>query len=40
MRTNTKKLTLNALLLAIGLLLHQLTPAMGLPMQPDMSLIM
>ena len=40
MRTNTTKLTLNALLLAIGLLLHQLTPAMGLPMQPDMSLIM
>ena len=40
MRTNTKKLTLNALLLAIGLLLHQLTPVMGLPIQPDMSLIM
>ena len=40
MRTNTKKLTLNALLLAVGLLLHQLTPAIGLPIQPDMSLIM
>ncbi|MGL5694647.1 MAG: tryptophan transporter [Peptostreptococcaceae bacterium] len=40
MRTNTKTLTLNAILLAIGLLLHQLTPAIGLPIQPDMSLIM
>lgn len=37
---NTKKLTLNALLLAIGALLHQVTPALGLPMQPDFSLIM
>lgn len=37
---NTKKLTLNALLLAIGALLHQITPALGLPMQPDFSLIM
>lgn len=37
---NTQKLTLNALLLAIGALLHQITPALGLPMQPDFSLIM
>ena len=40
MRNNTRKITLNAILLAIGLILHQLTPAIGLPMQPDMSLIM
>lgn len=40
MKTNTKKLVLNSLLLAIGLLLHQLTPAIGLPIQPDMTLIM
>lgn len=40
MKTNTRKLTLNSILLAIGLLLHQITPALGLPMQPDMALIM
>lgn len=40
MKINTKKLVLNSLLLAIGLLLHQLTPAIGLPIQPDMTLIM
>lgn len=40
MKTNTKKLTLNAILLAMGLLIHQLTPAIGLPMQPDISLAM
>ncbi|MFQ4279823.1 tryptophan transporter, partial [Clostridioides difficile] len=27
MKTNTKKLTLNAILLAMGLLIHQITPA-------------
>lgn len=40
MKTNTRKLVLNSLLLAIGLLLHQLTPTIGLPIQPDMTLIM
>lgn len=37
---NVKKLVLNSILLAIGLLLHQLTPALGLPMQPDFALAM
>lgn len=40
MKTNTRKLVLNSILLAIGLLLHQLTPALGLPIQPDMALAM
>ena len=40
MKTNTRKLALNSILLAIGLLLHQVTPALGLPMQPDMALAM
>lgn len=35
---NTKKLVLNSILLAIGLMLHQFTPALGLPMQPDFAL--
>ena len=35
----TKQLTINALLLAVGFLLHYLTPAIGLPMQIDFSLI-
>lgn len=39
MKTNTKQLVTNALLLAIGFLLHYLTPAIGLPMQIDFSLI-
>lgn len=37
---NTKKLITNALLLAIGAVLHQITPALGLPMQPDFALVM
>lgn len=37
---NTKKLMINAILLAIGALLHQLTPALGLPMEPDFALMM
>lgn len=37
---NTKKLVINALLLAIGAILHQITPAIGLPMQPDFALAM
>ncbi|HBH3578173.1 tryptophan transporter [Clostridioides difficile] len=40
MKTNTKKLTLNAILLAMGLLIHQITPAIGLPMKPDVPLAM
>ena len=37
---NTKKMIINALLLAIGAILHQITPALGLPMQPDFALAM
>lgn len=37
---NTKKIVINALLLAIGAILHQITPALGLPMQPDFALAM
>ncbi|MGG7214144.1 tryptophan transporter [Clostridium nigeriense] len=37
---NVKKMILNAILIAIGALLHQITPALGLPMQPDFSLSM
>ena len=39
MKTNTKQLTTNSLLLAVGFLLHYVTPAMGLSMQIDFSLI-
>ena len=35
----TKQLTTNALLLAVGFILHYFTPAIGLPMQIDFSLI-
>lgn len=37
---NTQKMVINALLLAIGAILHQVTPALGLPMQPDFALSM
>ncbi|MEG1255306.1 tryptophan transporter [Clostridium sp.] len=37
---NTRKLTMNAILLAIGAILHQITPILGLPMQPDFALVM
>lgn len=37
---NTKKMIINAILLAVGALLHQITPALGLPMQPDFALAM
>lgn len=37
---NTKKLIINALLLGIGAILHQITPALGIPMQPDFALVM
>lgn len=39
MKTNTKQLVSNSLLLAVGFLLHYVTPAIGLPMQIDFSLI-
>ena len=39
MKTTTKQLVTNALLLAVGFLLHYVTPAIGLPMQVDFSLI-
>lgn len=39
MKTNTKQLVSNALLLAVGFILHYVTPAIGLPMQIDFSLI-
>ena len=39
MKTTTKQLVTNALLLAVGFLLHYVTPAIGLPMQIDFSLI-
>ena len=38
-RMKTKQLTINALLLAVGFILHYVTPAIGLPMQIDFSLI-
>ena len=37
---NTKKMVINALLLAIGAILHQITPALRLPLQPDFALAM
>ena len=39
MKTTTKQLVTNSLLLAVGFLLHYFTPAMGLSMQIDFSLI-
>ena len=39
MRMKTKQLVTNSLLLAIGFLLHYITPTLGLPMQIDFSLI-
>lgn len=38
--SKTKKMILNSILIAVGALLHQITPAIGLPMQPDFSLVM
>lgn len=35
----TKKLVINSLLLSIGFLLHYFMPALGLPMQIDLSLV-
>ena len=39
MKTNTKQLVTNSLLLAVGFILHAVTPVLGLQMQPDFSLI-
>ena len=39
-KEKTKKMVTNALLLGIGAILHQITPALGLPMQPDFALVM
>ena len=39
MKTTTKQLVTNSLLLAVGFILHYFTPAIGLPMQIDFSLI-
>ena len=36
---NTKQLVTNALLLAVGFILHYVTPTLGIPMQVDFSLI-
>lgn len=37
---NTKRMITNAILIAIGAILHQITPLLGVPMQPDLSLVM
>ncbi|WP_244834919.1 tryptophan transporter [Clostridium sp. BJN0001] len=37
---NTRKMVTNAILIAIGALLHLITPLTGLPMQPDLYLAM
>ena len=39
MKTNTKQLVSNSLLLAVGFILHYVTPTLGIPMQIDFSLI-
>jgi len=37
---NTKKMTTNAILIAVGAILHYVTPMIGVPMQPDFALAM
>lgn len=37
---NTKKMITNAIFIAIGAILHQVTPLLGVPMQPDFALVM
>jgi len=37
---NTKRMVTNAILISVGAILHQLTPLLGVPMQPDLSLAM
>lgn len=39
-RKNTKLMTINALLLGLGLILHEITPVLALPMEVDFALIM
>ena len=39
MKTTTKQLVTNSLLLSVGFLLHYITPTLGIPMQIDFSLI-
>ena len=39
MKTTTKQLVINSLLLAVGFILHYVTPTLGIPMQIDFSLI-
>lgn len=38
--SNIRKMTINAILLALGALLHQITPVLGFPMQPDFAIMM
>ncbi|WP_300379542.1 tryptophan transporter [Clostridium sp.] len=42
MNTNNKvkKMTMNGILISLAAILHQITPALGLPMQPDFAIIM
>lgn len=37
---NTKKMTVNAILIAIGVILHIAAPSLGLPAQPDFAVAM
>ena len=37
---DTKKMVLNAILIAIGVILHAISPSFGLPAQPDFALAM
>lgn len=37
---NTKKMVMNSILIAIGVILHVVTPSLGLPAQPDFALAM
>lgn len=37
---NTKKMVLNSILVAIGVILHSISPSFGLPAQPDFALAM
>ncbi|MBB6715902.1 tryptophan transporter [Clostridium gasigenes] len=39
-KMDIKKMTINSILIAIGAILHQITPTIGLPMQPDLALAM
>ena len=39
-KMDIKKMTINSILIAIGAIMHQITPTIGLPMQPDLALAM